>query len=108
MYWSSALVAIANDNAEPSLCATLPLVRQRWHAVPNPGSRARSWPKRACELQIPVDGTARIDRRWLAEQYLVRHRSYTDIAAQLGVTDMTVIAAARRHHIPSRPSGVHS
>jgi hypothetical protein len=49
-----------------------------------------------------------IDPGWLREQYLTRQRSYTDIAAELGVTDVTVIAAARRHGIPSRPSGVHS
>src|SRR6266702_1749613 len=64
--------------------------------------------ERAREHQIPVDGTARIDPGWLREQYLARRRSYTDIAAELGVIDMTVIAAARRHGIPSRPQGVHS
>ncbi len=64
--------------------------------------------ERAREHQIPVDGTARTDPGWLREQYLARRRSYTDIAAELGVIDMTVIAAARRHGIPSRPQGVHS
>jgi DNA-binding transcriptional ArsR family regulator len=64
--------------------------------------------ERAREHHIPVDGTARIDPGWLREQYLARRRSYTDIAAELGVIDMTVIAAARRHGIPSRPQGVHS
>jgi|GEM_PF-953381 len=49
-----------------------------------------------------------IDPGWLREQYLTRRRSYTDIAAELGVTDVTVIAAARRHGISSRPPGVHS
>jgi hypothetical protein len=51
---------------------------------------------------------APIDADWLREQYITRQRSYTDIAAELGVVDMTVIAAARRHGIPSRPPGVHS
>jgi hypothetical protein len=51
---------------------------------------------------------APLDPAWLREQYITRRRSYTDIAAELGVQDVTVIAAARRHHIPSRPPGVHS
>ena len=51
---------------------------------------------------------APIDPGWLREQYLRRRRSYPDIAAELGVRPETVIAAARRHHIPSRPPGVHS
>jgi hypothetical protein len=51
---------------------------------------------------------AHINPDWLREQYLHRKRSYTDIAAELGVIDVTVIAAARRHGIPSRPKGVHS
>ena len=51
---------------------------------------------------------APVDAAWLREQYITRQRSYTSIAAELGVRDMTVIAAARRHGIPSRPSGVHS
>jgi biotin operon repressor len=45
---------------------------------------------------------------WLREQYQARHRSYAGIAAELGVRPETVIAAARRHHIPSRPFTVHS
>lgn len=49
-----------------------------------------------------------IDPGWLREQYITRQRSYTDIAAELRVTDVTVIAAARRHGIASRPPGVHS
>ncbi|HEY2579900.1 MAG TPA: TniQ family protein [Streptosporangiaceae bacterium] len=49
-----------------------------------------------------------IDPQWLREQYITHQRSYTDIAAELGVTDVTVIAAARRHGITSRPPGVHS
>lgn len=67
--------------------------------------------ERAREHQIPLAGacaTAPIDPDWLREQYLTRRRSYTDIAAELGVIDATVIAAARRHGIPSRPQGVHS
>jgi len=51
---------------------------------------------------------APIDPDWLREQYLTRQRSYPDIAAELGVADMTVLAAARRFGIPSRPPGVHS
>jgi hypothetical protein len=49
-----------------------------------------------------------IDPDWLREQYLTRQRPYADIAAELGIHIMTVIAAARRHHIPARPPGVHS
>jgi hypothetical protein len=51
---------------------------------------------------------APIDPGWLREQYINRQRSYTDIAAELGVMDVTVIAAARRHGILSRPPGVRS
>jgi hypothetical protein len=47
-----------------------------------------------------------IDPQWLRDQYA--RRSYSDIAAELDVSVMTVIAAARRHQIPSRPKGVHS
>jgi DNA-binding transcriptional ArsR family regulator len=65
---------------------------------------------RAREHHISLSsGTAaRIDPGWLREQYLGRRRSYTDIAAELGVAAMTVTAAARRHGIPARPQGVHS
>jgi hypothetical protein len=65
----------------------------------------------AREHGIPLTSAwdpAPIDPSWLREQYLHRKRSYTDIAAELGVLDVTVIAAARRHDIPSRPPGVHS
>ena len=41
-----------------------------------------------------------------AQRAAVKERA--DIAAELGVLDVTVIAAARRHGIPSRPPGVHS
>jgi hypothetical protein len=51
---------------------------------------------------------APIGGEWLREQYHGQHRSYADIAAQLGVHIATVIAAARRHGIPSRPFTVHS
>jgi hypothetical protein len=47
-----------------------------------------------------------IDPQWLREQYA--RRSYSDIAAELGVATETVIAAARRHGIPGRPKGVRS
>jgi len=51
---------------------------------------------------------APIDGDWLREQYRARYRSYSGIAAELGVRPETVIAAARRHHIASRPFTVHS
>ncbi len=51
---------------------------------------------------------APIDGDWLREQYQTQYRSYADIAAELGVRPETVIASARRHHIPSRPFTVHS
>jgi hypothetical protein len=66
---------------------------------------------RARQHGITVTGAydpAPIDPDWLRQQYLTRRRSYTNIAAELGVLDVTVIAAARRHGIPSRPPGVHS
>jgi Bacterial regulatory helix-turn-helix protein, lysR family len=51
---------------------------------------------------------ADIDEDWLREQYQVKQRSYTDIAAELGVAVMTVHGAAQRHGITSRPSGIRS
>jgi hypothetical protein len=75
---------------------------------PRPESRASSWPNGHASITSPWTAPARIDPAWLREQYLTHRRSYTDTAAELGVADMTVIAAARRHHIPSRPQGVHS
>jgi DNA-binding transcriptional LysR family regulator len=49
-----------------------------------------------------------IDPDWLAEHYLTRGRSFTDLGALLGVDDMIVIRAAQRYGIPSRPTGVTS
>lgn len=49
-----------------------------------------------------------IDEGWLRQQYLERKRSYTDIATELGVRDMTIIERARRYGIPSRPPGITS
>jgi hypothetical protein len=49
-----------------------------------------------------------IDPDWLRRQYLDRKRSFTDIAAELGVSKMTVNRAARRYGIPIRPTGVTS
>jgi hypothetical protein len=73
---------------------------------------SRAWLARyARQHSIPLTSAATpapIDPAWLREQYLIRQRSYTSIAAELGVWDMTVIAAARRYGIPSRPPGVHS
>jgi hypothetical protein len=66
---------------------------------------------RARYAGIPVSSAwqpSPIDPQWLREQYIGKSRSYADIAAELGVIDVTVIAAARRHGIPSRPKGVHS
>jgi hypothetical protein len=45
---------------------------------------------------------------WLREQYLGHHRSFTDVALELGVAAMTVTRAAHRHGIPVRPAGVHA
>jgi DNA-binding transcriptional ArsR family regulator len=67
--------------------------------------------ERAWEFGITLASAsdyAPIDADWLREQYLTRQRSFTDIAAELDVMVMTVIAAARRSGIPSRPPGVHS
>jgi hypothetical protein len=45
---------------------------------------------------------------WLRQQYLDRKRSFPDIAAELGVFEMTVNRAAHRYRIPIRPAGVTS
>jgi TniQ/Bacterial regulatory helix-turn-helix protein, lysR family len=49
-----------------------------------------------------------IDETWLREQYVERKRSSLDIAAELGVDDMTVTRHARAHGIPIRSAGIAS
>lgn len=49
-----------------------------------------------------------IDPEWLAEQYTDRRRSTSDIAAELGITQMTVSRTLERLGIPARPPGVES
>jgi len=49
-----------------------------------------------------------IDQAWLADQYLQQRRSFVDIAAELGISDKTVTAAARDYGIPARPAGITS
>jgi hypothetical protein len=64
---------------------------------------------RARELGIPLASAWQprpIDPSWLRDQY--SRRSYSDIAAELGVATETVIAAARRHGITGRAKGVRS
>jgi hypothetical protein len=63
-------------------------------------ARARGIPLTSAWQPTPIDP------QWLRDQYA--RRSYSDIAAELDVSVMTVIAAARRHGIASRPKGVHS
>jgi hypothetical protein len=46
-----------------------------------------------------------VDPAWLAEQYLERHRSFTNIAAEVGIDAKTLSRIARRHGIPARPRG---
>jgi hypothetical protein len=52
--------------------------------------------------------TTPIDPDWLRRQYLDRRRSFPDIAAELGVHEMTVNRAAHRYRIPIRRAGVTS
>jgi len=49
-----------------------------------------------------------IDPGWLAEQYLAKRRSFAAIAAELGVTDMTVAKAAHAAGITARAPGITS
>ncbi|MET7903619.1 hypothetical protein ABZS86_20050 [Streptomyces sp. NPDC005355] len=44
----------------------------------------------------------RIDRDWLYEQYVVQHRTFSDIADEIGAVSTTVLNIARRHNIPIR------
>ena len=59
-----------------------------------------------------VDATerepTRIDPTWLRHQYVTLGRSFTDIGAELGLSEMTVNRAAHRFDIPIRPAGVSS
>ncbi|OIK04730.1 TniQ family protein [Streptomyces monashensis] len=43
-----------------------------------------------------------LDRDWLYEQYVVRHRTFVDIAGEVGVVSTTVLNIARRKGIPLR------
>ncbi len=52
--------------------------------------------------------TTPIDPDWLRQQYVDRKRSFPDIAAELGVSEMTVNRAGHRYRIPIRPAGVTS
>jgi hypothetical protein len=49
-----------------------------------------------------------IDEAWLRDQYLDQRRSFVAIAAQLGLSQMTIARAARDYGIPPRPSGIAS
>jgi len=49
-----------------------------------------------------------VDEQWLREQYIIKRRSFPDIATQCGVSEMTVTRYARQYGIPSRPQGVVS
>ena len=49
-----------------------------------------------------------IDERWLREQYLVKRRSFPDIAAECGASEKTVTRCAREYGIPARPAGITS
>jgi DNA-binding MarR family transcriptional regulator len=49
-----------------------------------------------------------IDPDWLQEQYHQRHRSTRDIAAELGIEQVTVTQALRRLGMPPRPQGTAS
>lgn len=49
-----------------------------------------------------------IDPDWLREQYVIRQRSFPEIADEVGVSCMVVIRAAGRYGIDSRPQGVAS
>jgi DNA-binding MarR family transcriptional regulator len=52
--------------------------------------------------------TIKINERWLREQYCRHRRSTSDIAAETGATQMTVLHALERMGIQLRPSGVAS
>jgi hypothetical protein len=61
---------------------------------------------------MPADGTRekmtiRAKPTVLQTPVLLPESHAADIAAELGVGVATVISAARRHRIPSRPPGVH-
>jgi hypothetical protein len=49
-----------------------------------------------------------VDEHWLREQYLVKRRSFPDIAAECGASEMTVTRCAREYGIPARPPGIAS
>jgi DNA-binding MarR family transcriptional regulator len=56
----------------------------------------------------PANAPKPIDPAWLRTQYLERARSTTDIAAELGITEMTCNKAIHRLGIPMRAPGVHA
>jgi len=58
----------------------------------------------------PPKGKApfRVDAHWLREQYCDRLRATSDIATELGISQMMINLALRRFGIPARPQGVAS
>ena len=50
----------------------------------------------------------RLDEAWLRDQYLHRRRSFPAIAAELGISEMTVTRAAREYGISARTPGITS
>ncbi|MER6737907.1 helix-turn-helix domain-containing protein [Streptomyces puniciscabiei] len=56
-------------------------------------------PRRGDGTPIPRE---LLDRDWLYEQYIERHRSFKEIGQELGVVATTVSGWARKHEIPYR------
>jgi AraC-like DNA-binding protein len=59
-------------------------------------------------IPIPPPGRAsrvKIDEGWLRAQYLDRHRTLPDIAAELGMSPSNLARTAQRHRLPIRPRG---
>ena len=48
-----------------------------------------------------------IERDWLHEQYIEKHRSMPEIAAMTGAATTTILRLLRRHKIPARSPGHH-
>jgi AraC-like DNA-binding protein len=81
----------------------------RRHPLPRPRRPVRHTlipvPEPATRPPGQQPGVIYLDPAWLHQEYLTRHRSLDDIAAQVGCTIQTLNRFARDHGIPVRTRG---
>ncbi|WP_159083374.1 TniQ family protein [Streptomyces sp. P3] len=111
----NAALRYAREALPPDDLARLYTVRQRTlqQIGDQIGVSARVITNLADEYGIPLrrprepghNRTVHIDREWLQEQYLVRQRSATDLAAELGIGASTLLKRIKEAGIQTRTRG---